>query len=60
MLNRAGTRPDDTNRFQPIAFNYGNEALCKIITNAYETGEVPEDFEKCVMIPIPKKQKAEK
>jgi len=39
----------------------GKEALCKIITNAYETGgEVPEDFKKCVMIPIPKKQKTEK
>jgi len=38
----------------------GKEALCNVITNAYETGKVPEDFEKCVMIPIPKKQKAEK
>jgi hypothetical protein len=38
----------------------GEEALCSITINAYETGKLPEDFEKCVMIPIPKKQKAEK
>ncbi|VVC45686.1 Reverse transcriptase domain [Cinara cedri] len=37
----------------------GKEALCNI-TNAYETGELPEDFEKCVMILIPKKQKAKR
>jgi len=38
----------------------GKEALCNIIINAYETGELREAFEKCVMIPISKKQKAEK
>lgn len=32
----------------------GKEILSYIITESYETGEVPEDFEKCVMIPIQK------
>jgi len=52
---------DNLNGEHLIAFEgMGKEALCNIIINAYETGELPEDFEKCVMIPIPKKQKAEK
>ncbi|CAI6362694.1 unnamed protein product [Macrosiphum euphorbiae] len=28
--------------------------------NAYEKGLVPKDFEKCLMIPLPKKKKSEK
>lgn len=34
--------------------------MFNIITIVYETGELPEDFLKCVMIPILKKQKAKK
>lgn len=32
------------------------EVLFNIITNAYETNEVPEDFEKCIMTPISKEK----
>jgi len=38
----------------------GKETQCNIITNVYKTDEMPEDIEKCVMITIPKKKKAEK
>jgi len=38
----------------------GKEILFKIIHDAYEKGLVPKDFEKCLMIPLPKKKKSEK
>ncbi|KAL4135345.1 hypothetical protein QTP88_006960 [Uroleucon formosanum] len=38
----------------------GKEILFKIIYDAYEKGLVPKDFEKCLMIPLPKKNKSEK
>jgi len=34
----------------------GKEILFKIIYDAYEKGQVPNDFEKCLMIPLPKKR----
>lgn len=33
----------------------GKVVLYNLIKKTYETGKVPEDFEICVMIPIPKK-----
>ena len=38
----------------------GKETLFKIIYDTYENGLVPKDFEKCLMIPFPKKKKSEK
>ncbi|CAI6352699.1 unnamed protein product [Macrosiphum euphorbiae] len=38
----------------------GKEILFKIIYDAYEKGLVPKDFEKCLMIALPKKKKSEK
>jgi len=38
---------------------YGKDILFEIIGKAYETGKIPKDFEKCVIIPIPKKKKAD-
>lgn len=38
----------------------GKEILFKIIYDAYEKGIVPKDFEKCLMIALPKKKKSEK
>uniref|UniRef100_A0A8D8XEA4 Craniofacial development protein 2 n=1 Tax=Cacopsylla melanoneura TaxID=428564 RepID=A0A8D8XEA4_9HEMI len=42
--------------------NCGEKAkamMYKIITNIYETGIVPSDFTKCLIIPIPKKARAQ-
>lgn len=38
----------------------GKDVFCNTINKAYKTGEVPTNFEKCVMIPIPKMKKAVK
>ncbi|XP_075210231.1 uncharacterized protein LOC142317557 [Lycorma delicatula] len=35
-------------------------ALYNLICEVYETGKMPEDFERCVMVPIPKKASATK
>lgn len=34
----------------------GKEVLSNIITDANGKGEIPEDFEKCVIVRIPKKK----
>jgi len=39
---------------------YGKDILFRIIGKAYETGIIPKDFEKCIIIPIPKKKKSER
>lgn len=38
----------------------GKEVLYNIITKAYETGEIPKDFEKCIIRLLKKKKKAER
>lgn len=38
----------------------GTNHLFKLISEMYETGNLPQDFEKCVMIPLPKKGNATK
>jgi len=38
----------------------GKEILFKIIYDAYEKGLVPKDFEKCLMILLPKKKEIRK
>jgi len=39
---------------------YGKDILFRIIGKAYESGIIPKDFEKYIMIPIPKKKKSER
>lgn len=42
--------------------NFGEKAkdvLFKIISSIYKTGQIPSDFTKCLIIPIPKKARAQ-
>ncbi|KAF0760714.1 craniofacial development protein 2-like [Aphis craccivora] len=39
---------------------YGKDILFRIIGKTYENGIIPKDFEKYIIIPIPKKNKSEK
>ena len=36
------------------------EALFELVNKIYDTGELPDDFKKCLILPLPKKPSAKR
>jgi len=58
--NKATGIDDVSGEMLKALVGQGKETLFKITYETYEKGQIPKDFEKCLMIPTPKKKKSEK